>query len=379
MFNAYFEVPYHGKDHNEYVNGAGFCYVGKDKKLQAYGGGIGKGNEEYEKMQYYYHADHLGSSSNITNLDAQIVQHVAYVPFGEVFIEERNQSWNTPYLFNGKELDGETGLYYYGARYYNPRESVWLSMDPLYIAHLDADSNTGGVYDSKNLSVYSYVHNRSVNAVDPDGEDIIILYDSNSVYGLGHSAVLIGNDKDGWRYISMNGTGEGAKPIGLAKNSDLGNIKYNRKTRIGNDFRGSGLKATEIIGIINESANPNEKHNYDRAFLILSNTSEDNLAYEKAKKEASAKWYNIFGQSCIDPGQAALKGVIEDRYGKDVPDKIGYEKIEHQLIPNNQAAMLLKQIEMLNKGLQKQGQNVIIQATEKNLKINRKKINKNEV
>ncbi|WP_146106036.1 hypothetical protein [Apibacter adventoris] len=251
--------------------------------------------------------------------------------------------------------------------------------DPLYIAHLDADSNTGGIYDSENLSVYSYVHNRSVNAVDPDGEDIIILYDSNSVYGLGHSAVLIGNDKDGWRYISMNGTGEGAKPIGLAKNSDLGNIKYNRKTRIGNDFRGSGLKATEIIGIINESANPNEKHNYDRAFLILSNTSEDNLAYEKAKKEASAKWYNIFGQSCIDPGQAALKGVIEDRYGKDVPDKIGYEKIEHQLIPNNQAAMLLKQIEMLNKGLQKQGQNVIIQATEKNLKINRKKINKNEV
>ncbi|WP_221405112.1 hypothetical protein [Apibacter adventoris] len=42
-------------------------------------------------MQYYYHADHLGSSSYITNLDAQIVQHVAYVPFGEVFIEERTR------------------------------------------------------------------------------------------------------------------------------------------------------------------------------------------------------------------------------------------------------------------------------------------------
>ncbi|PQL89472.1 hypothetical protein C4S77_12585 [Apibacter adventoris] len=119
------------KDHNDYVNGAGFCCEGKDKKLQAYGSGIGKGNEEYEKMQYYNHADHLGSSSNITNLDAQIVQHVAYVPFREVFIEERNQSWNTPYLFNCKELDEETGLYYYGARYYNPRESVWLSTDPL--------------------------------------------------------------------------------------------------------------------------------------------------------------------------------------------------------------------------------------------------------
>ncbi|MBK5720185.1 hypothetical protein JGH11_04800 [Dysgonomonas sp. Marseille-P4677] len=35
---------------------------------------------------------------------------IEYVPFGEVFIEERNNKWNTPYLFNAKELDDETGL-----------------------------------------------------------------------------------------------------------------------------------------------------------------------------------------------------------------------------------------------------------------------------
>jgi len=39
--------------------------------------------------------------------------------------------YNSPYKFNGKELDKETGLYYYGARYYSPRESIWLSVDPL--------------------------------------------------------------------------------------------------------------------------------------------------------------------------------------------------------------------------------------------------------
>ncbi|PQL93520.1 SpvB/TcaC N-terminal domain-containing protein [Apibacter adventoris] len=157
---AYFEVPYHGKDHNDYVNGAGFCCEGKDKKLQTYGGGIGKGNEEYEKMQYYYHADHLGSSSYITNLDAQIVQHVEYVPFGEVFIEERNQSWNTPYLFNGKELDEETGLYYYGARYYNPRESIFLSVDPLF---------------EKTMTPYQYTYQNPINYTDPDGKWPILI------------------------------------------------------------------------------------------------------------------------------------------------------------------------------------------------------------
>ena len=41
--------------------------------------------DSYEKMQFYYHPDHLGSSSYITNLDGEVVQHIEYVPFGEVF------------------------------------------------------------------------------------------------------------------------------------------------------------------------------------------------------------------------------------------------------------------------------------------------------
>ena len=149
---AYFEVPYNGKDNDDYVNGEGFC-CSQNTALRA---GIGIGNVNYEKMQYYYHPDHLGSSSYITNLDGEIVQHVEYVPFGEVFIEERNNSWNTPYLFNGKELDEETGLYYYGARYYNPRESVWLSVDPLAEKY-------------PNVSPYAYTFQNPIKYIDPRG------------------------------------------------------------------------------------------------------------------------------------------------------------------------------------------------------------------
>ena len=58
------------------------------------------------------------------------MQQVEYTPWGEVFLEKRNGSYfYSPYLFNGKELDEETGLYYYGARYYDPRLSVWYSVD----------------------------------------------------------------------------------------------------------------------------------------------------------------------------------------------------------------------------------------------------------
>ena len=83
-----------------------------------------KDPDNYENLQFFYHPDHLGSSSFITNLEGEVVQHIEYVPFGEVFIEERNSVWNTPYLFNAKEFDEETGMYYYGARYYNPQLSV---------------------------------------------------------------------------------------------------------------------------------------------------------------------------------------------------------------------------------------------------------------
>ena len=67
-----------------------------------------KPNDDYEKMQFYYHPDHLGSSSYITNLNGEVSQHIEYVPFGEPFIEERNKtrakiSWRM-IIFNKKMM-----------------------------------------------------------------------------------------------------------------------------------------------------------------------------------------------------------------------------------------------------------------------------------
>ena len=116
--------------------------------------------DAYEKMQFYYHPDHLGSSSYITNLDGEVVQHIEYVPFGEVFVEERNNIWNTPYLFNAKEFDEETGLYYYGARYYDPRVSLWISTDSQQEQY-------------PFVSTYCYVKNSPLTYIDPEGKSPI--------------------------------------------------------------------------------------------------------------------------------------------------------------------------------------------------------------
>ena len=161
-----FDQPYNGKDNDDYVNGQGFCCNdGTPEAAQARvrtraANGNFKPNDDYEKMQFYYHPDHLGSSSYITNLDGEVLQHIEYVPFGEVFIEERNNTWNTPYLFNAKDFDEETGMYYYGARYYEPRLSLWMSVDPL-------------TEKSPNVSAYVYCFGNPLKYIDPIGLDSV--------------------------------------------------------------------------------------------------------------------------------------------------------------------------------------------------------------
>src|SRR5690554_1842629 len=105
---------------------------------------------------YWYHPDHLGSSSYITNLNGEISQHMEYLPFGETLVEEHLNSNNSPFKFNAKEMDAETGNYYYGARYYDPRTSIFLSVDPLAEKY-------------PNWNPYHYVHQNPINLIDPTG------------------------------------------------------------------------------------------------------------------------------------------------------------------------------------------------------------------
>jgi len=135
-------------------------------------GKTGKGQSKSpseEKGQYFYHPDHLGSSAYVTDYKGSLYQHLEYFAFGETFVEQSNNTQRTPYEFTAKELDEETGLYYFGARYYDARTSVWQSPDPILGSYLDGDPN-GGVFVSMNLSVYTYTYNSTVKYTDPTGE-----------------------------------------------------------------------------------------------------------------------------------------------------------------------------------------------------------------
>jgi len=102
------------------------------------------------------HPDHLGSSSYITNLAGEINQHMEYLPFGELLVEEHLNSYNSPFKFNAKEFDAETGNYYYGARYYDPKWVIWLSVDAEFARF-------------PSYSPYNYTLLNPVRYIDPDG------------------------------------------------------------------------------------------------------------------------------------------------------------------------------------------------------------------
>lgn len=215
---ATFAVPYNGEDNNDYVDGKGFCC--NDGSLEAAQARVMaramKNNfqegDTYEKMQFYYHPDHLGSSSYITNLDGEVVQHIEYVPFGEVFVEERNNIWNTPYLFNAKEFDEETGLYYYGARYYDPRLSLWISIDKRQ-------------EDYPNISTYCYSKDAPSVFIDSDGnapKRSRIEYRGNGVFGININNLNTPTRKD---FLRRNNDPNNWRPGEIGINTEIVKIE----------------------------------------------------------------------------------------------------------------------------------------------------------
>ncbi len=120
---------------------------------------------------------HLGSTQYVTDKDGGVYEHMEYFPFGETWVEEASNTERTPYLFTSKELDRETGLYYVHHRYYDPRTSVWQSPDPILAAYLPTgdkkkDSRLpgiGGVYNPRNLNLFSYTYQNPIKFVDFQG------------------------------------------------------------------------------------------------------------------------------------------------------------------------------------------------------------------
>ena len=126
-------------------------------------------NDTTKEETFFYHSDHLGSTSYITDDHANITQYDAYLPYGELLVDEHSSSEDLPYKFNGKQFDEETGLYYYGARYMDPKISMWLGVDPLMEKY-------------PNVTGYCYTMDNPIKFIDPNGKETYVIKNKTGTY-----------------------------------------------------------------------------------------------------------------------------------------------------------------------------------------------------
>jgi RHS repeat-associated protein len=125
----------------------------------------------------YLTTDHLGTPRVITRGDGTVISRRDYLPFGEetstVGPRLNVSTYGAPdsvrHQFTQKERDNETGLDYFGARYYASTQGRFTSADPLL--------SSGIIYDPQSWNRYGYASNNPLSYTDPFG---LFVYDPNA-------------------------------------------------------------------------------------------------------------------------------------------------------------------------------------------------------
>ncbi len=146
-----------------------------------------------ESNTFYYHGDHLGSSSIITDGSGTVVRNITYQPWGNIQSNTEESGANTPdpnHKFTGQILDDSTDLYYYGARYYDPTLRRFITPD-IYVQNK---------YDPQSLNRYSYVRNNPLKYTDPSGHFLWIPVMVAAAMGGTHGDIF---DIHAWRSFDV--------------------------------------------------------------------------------------------------------------------------------------------------------------------------------
>ena len=206
----------------EYVDGIQYEYSGTYPKISFIQTEEGRARKSGSVYKYEYDLkDHLGNTrltttwapaDSVSQLTPLNSQRNDYYAFGYVIQSLIGSLPSSPnhYLYNHKELQDETGLYDYGARFYDPVIGGWTTVDPLAEA-------------SRRWSPYNYVYNNPIRLIDPDGMQAVYNWDTGKYED--------GDDKDvSWDKVQSQ--------YGIAKNSQPATDKKSEGGDEENQYQG---------------------------------------------------------------------------------------------------------------------------------------------
>ena len=275
---------------------------------------------------HYYLQDHLGNNRVVCNASGTIEQVNHYYPYGGLFGESTNGGTQV-YKYNGKELDRISGLdwYDYGARHMSPDIGRFTTIDPLAEKYY-------------HLSPYAYCANNPVNAIDMNGDSILILIAPSGAHGAGHLALLIQNKEGVWGYYSKNGT-RGELPLYGEPSYNSGEPTFSSEE----EFLNSDYNKDKRTG----------QRKYTEGYLIPTTPEEDAKAIDAAVKELKYTYY-VLGSHCAEVGQKALEAAGKNpgrpqmnplnKYGDNIVIYLDY--IIKSKLPNK----VYQQIKVSNQG-----------------------------
>jgi RHS repeat-associated protein len=122
----------------------------------------------------YYHLDAVGNVRAVTDEAGNVVERHDYLPFGEecttgACAANPGLGAGQPRKFTGKERDQETGLDYFGARYYGSKIGRFSTVDPVYTWREN-------LVDPQRWNRYAYARNNPLRYVDPDGRAVMLAH-----------------------------------------------------------------------------------------------------------------------------------------------------------------------------------------------------------
>ncbi|MBI2647629.1 VCBS repeat-containing protein, partial [Candidatus Woesearchaeota archaeon] len=268
--------------------------------------------------KYFYHPDHLGSTTLISDEQGNVVEQEFFSPYGESLTANNAEEFK---LYTGQFKD-TTGQYYFGARYYLVNPPIFISGDPIIQQ----------VYDPQFLNHYAYARNNPYRLADIDGREVyVIVKETETIFPKrlepGHIAFVVSDpDRGGYRFYSDEGP----------STSDTG-IKF--LFNVGFTKKYTSEYAVDV-GDTFEEVMPSE---YYDSFRIETIEDQDRQIIDKANEiiwYSNPQEYNAFVRNSQDfVIESLAAGDVDLERRGPVPSwtyKFNKKKFEDENVRNNQ-------------------------------------------